>query len=333
MADVLKESATSIAQGMIPDTSAASLASTVKTAVNIGTVLGTVMGTLPKAVLFVPKITSMTDLDPSAAVSKLAGAAAKKLGGNIGDDIKSMASQDLLELRGLVAMKKKSAKSGFKGVAQKAMQVLGDPNAADKAEISAMSTTLRTGLAARNYVAMTMQYNPSTIRLRSMGGEMLSNSGATDNGRKIKTNEHPRTNLSAQLVFQDISASDAFWYEGMNVARVINTGAAVAKTVFSEGYSVQAPVEALLSLLHFKNSKQVIFYWSQMFFHGELTSVNANYTMFNKLGNPIKATVDIEIQQPDKTAEFISDDKAWDQAFDMAFGDAGVGSVTKMNIF
>ena len=43
-----------------------------------------------------------------------------------------------------------------------------------------------------------------------------------------------------------------------------------------------------------------------MIFCGELNQVNVNYTMFNKSGEPIRATVDIVIQQ---TASSIRDDK------------------------
>ena len=56
-----------------------------------------------------------------------------------------------------------------------------------------------------------------------------------------------------------------------------------------------------------------------MFFHGELISVNANYTMFNKQGHPIRAVVEMQIQQNNNNATFKSDLAYWNDVFDEAF--------------
>ena len=326
----IKDSAAAIGEGLLPNLSVGGVYDAATKIANIGTIVSSVAGTLPKAMLFVPKLT--TDIDPAAAISRLAGSAMERLGGSIGSDLANMKNQDVLALRTLLAQKKKSAKSStFNKIKSTVGQVLGDPNAEAKVEVAALYSAVKTGLSASNFVSMEMQYNPSSIRLTTTGGRMINSQGAGDSGHRIMTNSQTRTTLSAQLVFQDVNTSDAFWYEGMNVARAVNTATNIATTVFGDGYSVQKPVEALLSLIHFKQSKQVIFFWSQMFFHGELTSVTANYQMFNKLGYPIKATVDITIQEPDNSAEFKSDNQAWEQAFDLAFGDAGMSTVTKMN--
>ncbi|MBR1629783.1 MAG: hypothetical protein IJ679_11055, partial [Lachnospiraceae bacterium] len=172
--DVLADSGKSIGQGLIPDVSVNGIAQTAKTIANIGSIMGTVSGTLPKAMLFVPKLTSNTDLDPTAAISGLAGKAAAKLGGSIGADIKGLANQDVVALRTLVAQKKKSAKaSKFNKVVSAAGQILGDPNAAAKVEVKATYAALKAGLAAQNFVSMEMQYNPSTIRMYSTGGRLI----------------------------------------------------------------------------------------------------------------------------------------------------------------
>ena len=56
-----------------------------------------------------------------------------------------------------------------------------------------------------------------------------------------------------------------------------------------------------------------------MFFHGELISVGINYTMFNKNGHPIKATVDMQIQQTNGNATFKSDMDYWNEVLNTAF--------------
>ena len=57
-----------------------------------------------------------------------------------------------------------------------------------------------------------------------------------------------------------------------------------------------------------------------MFFHGVMTSVSVNFTMFNKIGMPIKAKVSLQIQQSNTDESFASDRQYWDSAFDTAFG-------------
>ena len=64
-----------------------------------------------------------------------------------------------------------------------------------------------------------------------------------------------------------------------------------------------------------------------MIFRGELKSVDANFTMFNKKGNPIRAVVNITIQQDFDSAK---DEKGgyWDMAFTKAFGKADQNMIT-----
>ena len=74
-----------------------------------------------------------------------------------------------------------------------------------------------------------------------------------------------------------------------------------------------------MSLLMLKPTRQIIFVWNNMFFHGELLSVDANFTMFNKLGHPIRAVVNIQIQQSNNNATFKSDLEYWDEVLDTVF--------------
>ncbi|MBQ9631638.1 MAG: hypothetical protein IJV04_01790, partial [Lachnospiraceae bacterium] len=280
------------------------------------------------AMLFVPKIETKGDMDPEAAVrgmaGKVGGALANKLAGAVG----SSANQDVMALRNLVKKKKQSGSGSFlKRLGSNAAgQLL--PDVVQRAATKTSYADIQAGLAAKGYVSMEMQYNPNSVRIYTTGGQIRQTQGTGDIGQSVYSDGKTRSTLSAQLVFQDVAASDAFWYEGMNYARAVNSVASTIKTV-ATGYSIQKPVNGLLSLMHFKRSKQVIFFWSEMFFHGELVSVQANYQMFNKVGHPIKATVDIQIQEPDLGQYYKSDNQAWDQAFDMAFGEAGLAQITK----
>ena len=118
----------------------------------------------------------------------------------------------------------------------------------------------------------------------------------------------------------------------MNAQELARTAASTVFNSIDGGeYSVQKECDGLLSLLNFKRLKQVIFVWSNMFFHGELTNVDVSYEMFNKLGNPILAKVRLVIQQSDssKSVKYTSDDDQWNAALDIAFAQGGTAKMGK----
>lgn len=181
----------------------------------------------------------------------------------------------------------------------------------------------RTGQKTANngYFKVEVQYNPSSIVMmteagktqRTMGGDM---GGA--NGNQIMQVINPvATTMSFQLILDDVNVFDAFGSSGVNLS--VGGAAAMIQASKHEGdYSVQPFVDGLLSLLLLSETRQVIFAWDNMVFRGELTSVSARYTMFNKYGNPVRAVCDLRIRQGD---EYAGDEVVWGKAFDTAFGD------------
>ncbi len=301
-------------------------------ATNARATLNGITGKLPRALLFVPKATSNYQYGqnkPSA-----------------------MENKDVQALRGL--LKKRYSSSTLKSSGMKAaMQKVGDAafggNAQLEGKLDAKKASYNeivealSNLEGNPYSVMRVQYNPSTIQYRSLSGAIRSVSNAGDSGMtEAKIFDGTKqTTFSVQLVFQDLNVSDAFLYEGLSpsVAGAYETATSILNNSMSKskwggmvggGYSVQVPVEGLLSLLHFKRTKQVIFVWSDMFFHGELTTVSAQYKMFNKLGHPVLATVDISIDEPDDTARYASDTESWRKAFDALFGNAGIRQKTSV---
>ena len=276
-------------------------------ATNASALFSSVTGFLPHAMLFVPDVKSST-------------AAAETLDSLTGGAINS----DVMALRALVKKKTKKDKSAGGGAAE---------IIAKQAVQTTTFIGLATELAARGYVAMEVQYNPSSIRISNSAGvierDIPGGDLAIQQTQELGNGVY--TNMNVQLVFDKVNLQDAFRTEGMNltVGNAVETvGNAVNNLAGGGGgYSVQKPVEGLMSLLNFKRTRQIIFYWSDMFFHGELTGVNANYTMFNKLGHPIRATVDLRLEQTDEYARYKSDNEAWNSSFDALFGEAGVGQL------
>ena len=105
-------------------------------------------------------------------------------------------------------------------------------------------------------------------------------------------------------------------------------------------YSVQTPVEGLVSLITQYATRQAIFVFGDVVFFGEITNVNAQYTMFSPDGNPIAAVVDMSLFQQTATvkdetgAEVVSmGDDYWDEAFTKLFGPPGESKTIDMGSF
>lgn len=122
-----------------------------------------------------------------------------------------------------------------------------------------------------NFYQMKVQYNPSSI----------SFSAGADDTSEGEENYRQRVSMQTELIFDDTAGTDAF---------------ASQQEAKREG-SVQAQVEALISLGFQTPAPLVSFIWGSTSFAGELESVSAEYQMFNRKGNPIRAKVSVSIRQ------------------------------------
>ena len=214
-----------------------------------------------------------------------------------------------------------------------------DPTAAEAAlkgavmgsSLSGLSFDEMTDILSKNhFIPVQVQYNPSSLKMRSdLGGRRkispVENVGAGSDTQSIK--DIPKnTELSCTLIFERINVNDAFIQasEGWNasIGNALSTvGDAVQKITGgsdSEPYSVRPIVEGFISLLSTMYTRDVIFYYGKMCFHGELTSVRTEYKMFNKSGDPIYAEVFINIRQNSLNKY---DQDRWRTSFDYLFKD------------
>ncbi|MCD8326440.1 MAG: hypothetical protein LUC90_07090 [Lachnospiraceae bacterium] len=195
------------------------------------------------------------------------------------------------------------------------------------------STIKKSGaMTGTGYAALEVQYNPNTIYLSTQGaGNRIQYSGGNLGGegvnQTVQNFENAISTLSCQLLFDAVNVSDAFMLENMNLS-LANTAAAAASSLMKIGdvdYSVQPVMDGIMALLTQETTRHVIFFWGRMFFRGELTSVDSNYTMFNKTGNPVRGTIDITITQPRESA---MDKLYWEEAFTSVFGSSDVSKRT-----
>ena len=207
-------------------------------------------------------------------------------------------------------------------------------------DISKLSTSY-------NYTAIEVQYNPSTLRLDSVAGRQMDWNSSKGRVNLSEYKAPSSTTLTMELLFDDTNNMDAFMagdnpITGMTASNVADTVTSVINNT-GNGYSVQRQIQGLLSLLAVPTARDVIFFWGDMSFHGQVTEVQAMYTMFNKKGHPVRGKVQMSIRQGDLTTEEMKatdkkdkyDMQYWDKAFEKTFqeDDSAGGLLDKVNSF
>ncbi len=178
------------------------------------------------------------------------------------------------------------------------------------------------------FLPFVVQYNPNSIRLETIAGSQEYKQN-TQNGLKyadeIKAlkNNDTNTYMSFQLVFDDMSIRDAYMLDTGSL--LSNTAKDLVKdAVTGKGeHSVSKQVDMLIAALAKAPTRQMIFFWSNMCFRGELTRANARYTMFNTKGNPIRAVVDMTLEQNGSISIYDYDESYWGKQLDKVFEEKG----------
>ncbi len=182
--------------------------------------------------------------------------------------------------------------------------------------------------ADKDWDLFEFQYNPDTIYLNSQAGSYMTRQGAPESGiNQITMTDVPaQTRMNFKMTFYDINNQDAFLQDKLNLS-----ASAIVKDVMAivATYSVQTPVEGLVSLITQYATRQAVFVMGDVVFFGEIESVNAQYTMFSPGGNPIAAVVNISMLQSTRGPSGAEDVKSmsdtyWDEAFTKLLGKPGV---------
>ncbi len=216
---------------------------------------------------------------------------------------------------------------------------ISDVNKINTALMKSAENSLKKGLAGgtyskirslaetNNYIALEVQYNPTSMTMDSTAGRQMNYGGKVGNMELQQFTAPASTTLSFDLLFDDTNTMDAFMLSdnpitGATVSNLKNFG----MSLFGPGYSVKRQMEGLISMLTVPAARHVIFFWGNMTFRGEVTEIGQKYTMFNKKGAPIRGTVTLHIRQGDgsdqaKGAEkaYKYDETYWEHAFDETF--------------
>lgn len=188
-----------------------------------------------------------------------------------------------------------------------------------------------------------VQFNPSTITIQAQGGGM---SQVTNVGKSTKDKENgemssivyqtlkPRITVTIPLVFDRVVNSDAFLQDklSLNPAQLAkNVGTAVATMVFDKKLTVQTQVEGLIAVLRSDYTREIMFSWADMSYHGLINGVNAQYTMFSPNGEPLRATVNLTILCSDP--EIVKGCMGqWEDRYKAAFAQKGVNAISNSTV-
>lgn len=185
-------------------------------------------------------------------------------------------------------------------------------------------------VAEQGYLALEVQYNPSSVYLETVAGQQTNVSGFSmgdATNQQMRRIEAPTaTTLSVQLLFDAVNPQDSFMMS--NMAPTVGNAVSAISNLAKGDYSVKTQMDGIMSLLTLSYTRQVLFFWSKMCFQGELTSVSSHYKMFNTKGNPVRGELRLTIRQEENAAAKY-ENQYWQKAFDKAFGDSTFSGLTK----
>lgn len=173
-----------------------------------------------------------------------------------------------------------------------------------------------------DFHVMMVKYNPSRLRISGAAeSKMATGAGGAAANLQVQSMMPASTTLQVELLFDDENHQDAFMWDKMtnlSVGAVVSdvSGAVRNLKKDSEGYSVRKEMEAMIGMVTQSETRQVVFYWGDMAFAGVITEVQARYTMFNPVGNPVRGVVTLTIHQGGIDANNKGEDAYWHDAFD-----------------
>lgn len=192
-----------------------------------------------------------------------------------------------------------------------------------------------------------VQFNPSSLQISSQGGGEIVQKSSYASSKKATTIEMgvtmPHVEMSVQLIFDSLTANyKAFASDLANFSttNLINEGLDLVGDLVGEkllgqsgGVGVQAAVEGFVAAMRNKYTRQVCFEWGDLYYEGEFKSVNATYTMFDSVGRPVRAKVNMAIYLQDEKITN-SDLGYWETAYDKVFenGSIDLSGGTAMNV-
>ena len=134
-----------------------------------------------------------------------------------------------------------------------------------------------------------------------------------DAGVPSQNTRPPSILMSVDLIFDQVNVKDAFMLEKLKVTTQDVTQLIMNKGLNKNVYTVQPQTNAFVGMLMSEATRTVTFQWMDLNFTGEVSEVQARYTMFSTSGRPIRSIVRLSLQQKLETAQAA---QKWSTAFD-----------------
>ena len=137
-----------------------------------------------------------------------------------------------------------------------------------------------------------VRFNPSELAMNS-STNVARHIDVQTKKMVVDKEKRPSITLSVPLYFDDVKVWDAFLWDRFH--RPENVALAAKESKDNVCHSVQGEVEALIAALQDPNTRSISFRWANFYFIGQLSSIQAKYTMFSPSGQPIRAQVLLRI--------------------------------------
>ena len=179
--------------------------------------------------------------------------------------------------------------------------------------------------------SINVQFNPSSIKINGHGGDDdVQITNYTQDGRGVSRGAaNLQMDFSVNLIFDQISNTAAFQQDLLTfsssraIAQAGNALLNMATGLLGGGkpQSIQVVVEAFIAALRNDKTRMICFEWGELCYEGMLRQVNSTYTMFDVLGNPIRAEVGLVLYLMESSSKGIADysNRYWFQAYKAAF--------------
>ncbi|MBO4900814.1 MAG: hypothetical protein J5509_11055 [Lachnospiraceae bacterium] len=148
-----------------------------------------------------------------------------------------------------------------------------------------------------------VQFNPNELNFTGYGGEQMAIQNYSGEGKNKINNVDSHIEMTIPLIFDKVDNQDAFYSDKFTLGQtsVVRGAAKLGKGIYDNvkgnesSKTVQPEIEAFTAIIRSNDKRLIRFVWGDMAYEGILNGVNAEYTMFNVNGEPVRATMTLRV--------------------------------------
>lgn len=141
-------------------------------------------------------------------------------------------------------------------------------------------------------------FNPSSLAIRARGSGFIAKLNLMQNAAGVDPQRQDvRVTVSFRLVIDQVFNFGAFMEDKMNMSPS-QIGQNIAGSIVrkkTKSANVQQIVEGFMSTIRNPQTQHVTFQWGSMKYEGLLNNISSQYVMFDVLGHPVRAYINVSI--------------------------------------